>query len=510
MHKAGFVVEKDWVKAIIDERLFSSFIEHLGRAVYQGIYEPNHPLADEQGFRKDVISLVKALHLPLIRYPGGNFLSGYHWKDGIGPAGERPVRLDLAWQTLESNRIGIGEFYDWTQKVGTNIMGCVNMGTGTPKEAGEFLEYCNFEKGTWWSDLRIHHGHPRPFGIKTWCIGNEMDGSWQICAMDAAEYGKKARETAKIMKLIDPSVELVVCGSSGPKMPSYPEWDRIILEHAYEQVDYLSLHSYYENFGNDDDFLASFASMDAFITAICATANYVKALKRSTKTMFLSFDEWNVWYQGRQQPRKPFTGTPASLLEDHYSLLDALVVGGLGITLLNNADRVKIACLAQLVNVIAPIMTVPGGSAFVQTTYYPFRDLSLLGRGKLLQPLITSPRKETCYGDVPVAPAAAVYQEEEGKLTIFTINTDTKIPLDLTVNLRSFHNSSADFWTELSSEDIHRKNSPEHPEAVQPIAREVTALALGKGVYHLRLKPASWNVLRFTLGEGDPLHLETV
>ncbi|MDR2052995.1 MAG: alpha-N-arabinofuranosidase [Treponema sp.] len=499
MHKAGIVIEKDWVKAAIDERIFSSFIEHLGRAVYQGIYEPNHPLADEQGFRTDVISLVKALRLPLIRYPGGNFLSGYNWKDGIGPVEERPARLDLAWQTFESNRIGIGEFYDWTQKAGTKIMGGVNMGTGTPKEAGEFLEYCNFEKGTLWSDLRIRHGHPRPFGIKTWCIGNEMDGAWQICAMDAVEYGKKARETAKIMKWIDPQVELVVCGSSGPKLPSYPEWDRIILEHAYDHVDYLSLHSYYENFGNDDDFLASFAGMDAFIKTICAAADYVKALKRGKKTIFLSFDEWNVWYQERRQPQKPFAVAPAALLEDRYSLLDALVVGGLGITLLNNADRVKIACLAQLVNVIAPIMTVPGGSALVQTTYYPFRDLSLFGRGKLLQALITSPRKETCYGDVPTAPAAAVYQEEEGKLTLFILNTDTKLPLDLTIDLRSFISTTADSWTELTSEDIHRENSPEHPDAVKPAIRKVIGTAAGNGVYNPRLKPASWNVLRFNV-----------
>ncbi|MBR1911841.1 MAG: alpha-N-arabinofuranosidase, partial [Treponema sp.] len=308
-------VVKDFTKGKVDDNLFSSFIEHLGRAVYTGIYEPGHPEADEQGFRKDVIKLVKDLNVSLVRYPGGNFLSGYNWKDGIGPRNKRPVRLDRAWHTIETNQVGIDDFYDWTKKAGTQILGAVNMGTGTPQDAGDIVEYCNFPDGTYWSDLRAQNGHKEPYNIKYWCIGNEMDGPWQICHLDANDYGKKALEAAKIMKWTDDSIKVVVCGSATSSMPTYPEWDRIVLEHTYDMADYISIHRYFENYGNDDDFLASFYDMDQFITTCTATCDYVKALKRSNKTMYLSFDEWNVWYQQKQTPH-PWQEAPR-ILEDN-------------------------------------------------------------------------------------------------------------------------------------------------------------------------------------------------
>ena len=276
-------IEKNFKLAEVDKRIYSSFLEHLGRAIYTGIYEPGHPAADENGFRKDVLELIRELNVSHVRYPGGNFLSGYSWKDGIGPKEDRPRRLDLAWHTIESNQFGIDEFVDWSKKSGTAIMGAVNMGTGTPKEAGELLEYCNYPGGTYWSDLRAKNGHKEPHNIKLWCIGNEMDGSWQICHLDADDYGKKALETAKIMKWIDPEVELVVCGSATTLQDTFPEWDRKVLEYTYEKADYLSLHRYYENEGNDFDFLSSFVDMDRFINTIAGTADYVKALKRSDK-----------------------------------------------------------------------------------------------------------------------------------------------------------------------------------------------------------------------------------
>jgi alpha-N-arabinofuranosidase len=495
MESVHITVEKDFTLAPVDERLFSSFIEHLGRAIYSGIYEPNHPLADKDGFRTDVIDLVKSLKVPLVRYPGGNFLSGYNWTDGIGDPAKRPVNLDLAWHTIERNAIGIDEFYDWTRKAETKIMGAVNMGTGTPREAGNLVEYCNYPKGTYWSDLRRKNGHEDPYGIKVWCIGNEMDGPWQICHLDAADYGKKARETAKIMKWVDPSIELVACGSSNSTMPTFPEWDRIILEHSYEQVNYISLHRYYENHGNDDDFLASFADMNNFIKTITATADYVKALTRSKKTMFLSFDEWNVWYQQNQVSFDWQEAPP--IIEDHYSLLDALVVGGFGITLLNNADRVKIACLAQLVNVIAPIFTKPGGGIFRQTIYWPFHDLSVYGRGTVLTPVVKSPKKETRHGTIPVVPVSVVYNEENSEVTLFALNTDTKQDLETTLNLASFGKTEMLERTVLSGTDLHLKNSFDTPDAVKPqtvpVSREI------QGVYSLRLAAASWNLIRFRI-----------
>ena len=487
-------VVKDFKKGEVDPNLFSSFIEHLGRAVYTGIYEPGHPEADEQGFRKDVISMVKDLGVSLVRFPGGNFLSGYDWRNGIGPRDKRPVRLDRAWHTIETNEIGMDEFYDWSLKSGTQVMGAVNMGTGTPQDAGDLVEYCNFEGGTYWSDLRAKNGHKKPYGIKTWCVGNEMDGPWQIGHLDADDYGKKALEAAKIMKWTDDSIKLVVCGSATTSMPTYPSWDRTVLEHTYDLVDYMSIHRYYENFGNDDDFLASFVDMDDFIKTSCATLDYVKAVKRSKKTMYLSFDEWNVWYQQKQESH-PWQKAPR-ILEDHYSLLDALVVGGLAITLLNHADRVKVACLAQLVNVIAPIFTEQGKGAYKQAIYFPFRDISVYGRGTALAPVVKTENKVTDkYGEVPAVIFAAVHNEEAGELSLFALNTSKTDVSHTELNLMDFGKAEMTGRTELCGADLNAKNSLDKPEAVKPAAVPVSQ---GDGAkFTLDLKPASWNVIRF-------------
>ena len=480
----------------VADELYGSFVEHLGRAVYTGLYEPGHPQADEQGFRRDVLDLVRELRVPLVRYPGGNFLSGYDWRDGIGPRAERPVRLDRAWHTVEPNEVGIDEFCDWARKAGAEVMAGVNMGTGTPQDAADLVEYCNHPGGTAWSDLRIRNGHRAPHAIKRWCVGNEMDGDWQIGHLDAVDYGKKAREAMKLMRWTDETIQTVVCGSASPNMPTWPEWDRIVLEHTYDVVDYLSIHRYYENPGDDDDFLASHLDMDRFIETSAATCDYVKAKVRSKKTMGLSFDEWNVWYQSRQAPH-PWERAPR-LLEDRYSLLDALVFGGMAISLLNHADRVRVACLAQLVNVIAPIFTEPGGPAWRQTIFYPFRDVSTLGRGVALRPIVRSPLKATkSCGEVPALAAAAVRDEEAGQIAVFALNEDRVRPLRATVDLAAFGASEMVARTELCGPDLSAANSAERPDAVRPARVRVARGDAGR--YAVTLKPASWNVLRFRL-----------
>lgn len=492
--KSSVTVVKEFELGNVDKNLFSSFIEHLGRAVYTGIYEPGHPLADEQGFRKDVIEMVKDLKVSLVRYPGGNFLSGYNWKDGIGPKDKRPVRLDRAWHTIEPNEIGIDEFFDWTKKSGTEIMGAVNMGTGSIQDAGDLVEYCNFPGETYWSDLRKANGHAAPLNIKTWCIGNEMDGPWQIGHLTADDYGRKALETGKLMKMTDDSIKLVVCGSSTSGMPTYPEWDRIVLEHTYDTADYISIHRYYENFGNDDDFLASFYDMDQFIKTACATCDYVKAVKRSSKTMYLSFDEWNIWYQQKQEGH-PWMKAPR-ILEDHYSLLDALTFGGLAITLLNHADRVKVACLAQLVNVIAPIFTEPGKGAYRQAIYWPFRDMSLFGRGTVLNSVIKSDTKVTeKFGEIPASIYSTVYDKEKSELTVFALNTSKDSVCQAVINLSSFENTQMFYRTELTGQNLNAVNTLENQNAVQPC--EVEIIQGDKNIYTVPLKPVSWNVIRF-------------
>jgi alpha-N-arabinofuranosidase len=475
----------------VGSRLYSTFVEHLGRCVYEGIYEPGHPRADAQGFREDVRELVRDLHFGAIRYPGGNFVSGYNWLDGIGPRASRPRRLDYAWFSVEPNEIGIDEFCDYAKSVGSEVMYAVNMGTGTPQDAGYIVEYANFPKGTYYSDLRIKNGHADPHNIKLWCIGNEMDGDWQICHLDAHDYGKKALETAKIMKWIDPGIELTVCGSATSRQATYPEWDRQVLEYTYDAVDYLSLHRYYENLGNELDFLASYQEMDGFIKSVAATADYVKALKRSKKTMMLSFDEWNIWYQAKTQLKQ--WETAPHILEDNYSLLDAIAFGGLLCTLINNSDRVRISCLAQMVNVIAPIFTEKGGKAIRQTIYYPFALAAKYCTGTALKTFGKTPMLESAaYGAVSAIPNAATYNAERGEVTVLCANISGERQ-NLELDMRSFGKVQ---WIEhlVMAGDLSAVNTLENPDKVKPSVVKENGETLTPQTV---LDPKSFHVLRF-------------
>src|SRR5256886_3828551 len=287
--------------APLDRNLFGSFLEHLGRAIYEGIYDPGSKLSDSNGFRKDVLQEIRQLGVPIIRYPGGNFVSGYNWLDGVGPKQDRPRVLDKAWNSMNSNQFGTNEFMAWCKAVGTQPLMGLNLGTGTPEEAAALVEYCNIDKGTKWSDLRRKHGLAEPYKVKRWCLGNEMDGPWQIGHMTATEYGMRAQDAARQMRYVDPSLQLIACGSSGPFMPTYLEWDREVLEQCYDYVDGLSLHRYFTNAAGDTGgdsakFLAMNLSIEEQIAETVAVCDLVRGHKRSPKQLWLSFDEWNVWY----------------------------------------------------------------------------------------------------------------------------------------------------------------------------------------------------------------------
>lgn len=496
---AKMVVDKDFKISEIDKRIYGSFIEHLGRAVYGGIYQPDHMSADEKGFRKDVIELVKELEVPIIRYPGGNFVSNFFWEDSVGPVEERPKRLELAWRSLETNEIGLNEFSEWTQEVGADVMMAVNLGTRGIADACNLLEYCNHTSGTKYSDLRIKHGVKKPHKIKTWCLGNEMDGPWQIGHKTSEEYGRLALETGKAMKLIDPDIELVSCGSSNTAMPTFPEWEATTLDHTYEIADFVSLHQYYGNRLNDtSNFLAQSVDMEHFIKTVTATCDYIKAKKRSKKTMNLSFDEWNVWFHSNQSDddimkNHPWQKAPA-LLEDVYNFEDALLVGLMLIILMKHSDRVKMACLAQLVNVIAPIMTEENGPAWKQTIYYPYLHASKYGRGVALQPVISSPKQDTIdFTDVTDIESIAVYNEDKDEVTIFAVNRNLKEDVILTCDVRSFENYKIIEHIVLEHDDMKIVNS-KNGEAVTP--KYVDRSELTDGIINSSLGKASWNVIR--------------
>ena len=488
----------------VDARIYGSFIEHLGRAVYGGIYEPDHPSADPDGFRGDVLALVRELGVPVVRYPGGNFVSGYNWEDGIGPKAQRPRRLDLAWRVTETNQFGLDEFVAWCRKAATAPLMAVNLGTRGADEARRLVEYCNHPGGTQLSDLRIANGTRQPHAIKTWCLGNEMDGPWQICAKTADEYGRAALETAKVMKWVDPTIELVACGSSSSGMPHFGAWEATVLDHTYEHVDYISLHSYYGNRDNDaPSFLARSLDMDRFIRSVAATCDYVKAKKRSHKTIQLSFDEWNVWYHSHDVDRKvaPWSVAPPQL-EDVYNFEDALLVGCMLITLLRHADRVKIACLAQLVNVIAPIMTENNGRAWRQTIYYPFQHASRFGRGAALDVHVQSPgydNKE--FGTVPYLEAVAIHDPQSETLTLFAVNRHLSESLHLQGDARAFAGYSVLEHLLLTHPDLKATNSADQPHTVLP--RPGGDAALADGILTATIPPASWNVIRLQARERE-------
>jgi alpha-N-arabinofuranosidase len=498
--KAKLTLHREFSIGETDRRIFGSFIEHVGRAVYSGIYESGHPDADADGFRNDVAALVKELGVSVIRYPGGNFVSGYRWEDGVGPLEKRPVRLDLAWSAKESNRVGTNEFACWAKKVNAEVMMAVNLGTRGPEEAGNLVEYCNFNGGSYWSDLRRSHGVAEPHGFKLWCLGNEMDGPWQICGRSADDYGRIAAEAAKIMKRTDPSIELAACGSSFPRMPTFGEWEYTMLNHVYDYADYVSLHIYLANRDADTaNFLAASLEMDRFIKTVAGTCDLVGAKKRSKKKMKLSFDEWNVWYHSNEADTKIEKWNEAPpLLEDRYTLEDALAVGCMLITLLKNADRVKVACLAQLVNVIAPIVAEKGGKAWRQTIFYPFRDVSRYGRGTVLRcPVQVDQYDSKEYCDVPFLEAAAVYDQEKNTVTLFAVNRNLREVLQLEAEIAGFKEMRLVEHRVLCGDDLNARNSADK-ENVKPAKAPGGSLEKKPGSQRLNIAfpPASWNVIR--------------
>jgi alpha-N-arabinofuranosidase len=497
MSNPSVILDKDFTIGELDRRLFGTFVEHLGRCVYTGIFEPDHATADENGFRSDVLELVKELGTTIVRYPGGNFLSGYNWEDGVGPIELRPKRLDLAWFSTETNQFGTNEFIRWCRKAGVEPMFGVNLGTRGPDEAREFVEYCNHPGGTALSELRKQHGFSEPHEIKFWCLGNEMDGPWQICGKTASEYGRAATEAAKVMKWVDPSLTLAACGSSNRSMPTFGAWEREVLQHTFNYVDFISIHMYFENeYDDPKEFLANPDIMDRYIKEVISVSDSVAGESRSPKRIMLSFDEWNVWYKARSESDRHKPGWPEAppLLEEIYDLQDALVVGGALITLINNADRVKSACLAQLVNVIGAIMTEKGGPAWRQTIFHPFSQASQFGHGTVLEPKLDSTTYNTKSADeINHISVSAVYDNKQN-LTLFILNRELENSADLQIDLRGFGAIESIVAWQLTGSDLRATNTRENPDRIKPepnskITQEKFGAKIG-------LHPTSWNVVR--------------
>jgi len=480
---ARAVIQPSRASGAFDRRLLGSFLEHLGRAIYTGVYQPGSALADARGFRTDVVREVKTLGVPIVRYPGGNFVSGYNWLDGVGPKAQRPTVLDRAWNSVETNQFGTNDFIDWCRLVGTEPLLGMNFGTGTAEAAVAYAEYCNLEGGTKWSDLRRSHGYEQPHNVRYWCLGNEMDGPWQIGQMQAREYGRKARDVAKQMRVIDRGVQLIACGSSSTGMPTYLVWDREVLEECYDQVDDISLHAYYGNTraltgGSTARYLAMNLDMDRQIREIAAVCDYVQAMRKSSKRLWLSFDEWNVWYRARSGPATDGRRTAApKLLEEVYNLEDALLVGGFVNTLLRNSGRVRVGCLAQLVNVIAPLVTSDAG-VLRQSIYYPYAWALQYARGEVLDlrvesqtyPIAAAGLQADFARDeqVPYVDVVATHDPQNGQACVLMLNRDLDVERELQLDWRGATPTRVLTCETLTGPDLQAFNTFEQPRRVRP------------------------------------------
>ena len=480
---ARTVINQARYRSELDQRLLGAFLEHLGRAVYTGVYDPKSSLADANGFRTDVIAAVKGLRVPIIRYPGGNFVSGYNWLDGVGPKNQRPTVLERAWNSLETNQFGTNEFIDWCKAVSTEPLLAFNLGTGTPETAVAYVEYCNVDRGTKWSELRRSHGYQQPHNVRYWCLGNEMDGPWQMGHMPARDYGRKARDTAHQIRVIDKGLQLIACGSSNTNMPTYLVWDREVLEECYDQVDAISLHNYYGNTealsGNKTSrYLAMNLDMERQILEIGAVCDYVQGLQKSPKRLWLSFDEWNVWYRARRGAAVDGNrGFAPKLLEEVYNLEDALLVGGFINSLLRQSERVRIACLAQIVNVIAPLVTNER-SVLRQSIFYPYAWALQHASGRVLDLAVESEtyaiageglQRDFARDDqVPFVDVTVTFDPKDGHACVLMLNRDTEAERELTLEWRDPTPTRVLVCETLTGPDVKALNTFEQPQVVVP------------------------------------------
>ena len=486
----------------VDSRLFGSFLEHMGRVIYSGIYEPDNINSDEDGFRKDVLEQVKQMNVTTIRYPGGNFVSAYHWEDGVGPKEKRPHKIELAWKSIETNEFGTNEFMKWAKKANINPIFTVNLGTRGVEDAAHYLEYCNFTGGTEYSDLRKMHGVDKPYGIKLWCLGNEMDGSWQVGHKSAEEYGKLAAETGKVMKIIDPEIELIVCGSSLSSMETYPEWDMEVLDKAYDIADYLALHQYYAGQEKGTSgFLAQSLDMEEYIHTIRSAAQVIKQKKKSKKDMKFSVDEWGVWAVpsntvNNELNEEPWQIAPA-ISEQIYTLEDALLFAEMQMVILRNADAIKIACQSLLTNISACIMTEKGGNHWLQTIYYPFYYFANYAKGIVMKTMSDGPAyscKE--FPKVSYIDSLSVWNKEENELVFFAVNRDEFSKQVISLQLSDFVSEKVIESISMTADDKKMTNQYNH-EAVKP--KTVNNAKINNQEVKIELEPLSFNMVRIKI-----------
>jgi alpha-N-arabinofuranosidase len=530
--KATVTVHPDYQIGQVDKRLFGAFLEPIGSWVYGGIYNPKHPTADDKGFRRDVIDAIKEFDLPALRFPGGNWVSGWNWKNSIGPVAQRKAALDLAWFQIEPNIIGHDEYLAFTERIGTDPMYTINLGTEDINSAAQLVEYSRHAGGTYWSDLRKQNGHDKPYDIKTWYLGNEMDGHWQIGSWekDPVGFGVQTHEISKVIKWIDNKAETVFAGTSDHSR-HFPEWEMAALEQCYESVDYLSLHHYHTApEGDIANYLNISSVFEDYINTSIAICDYIQTKIRTPKKMLISFDEYGVNFgkqgevlygrRGWQDVSKGYTQfaprenvftrfDPENYVERRGhadQMLNALALSSVMLLLLRHADRIKIGCMT---GGIRGALAFDGKNVWKNAAYYPYYQLNKLTRGGVsLLPAINGPTFNTeqfaltgscqchAYEDVPCIEAAVVHNEEKGEVDIFMLNRSALDDIEVTLDVRGFEGYKLAEHSEMHTDDLGKGNSFENPDVIKPMINSDTKMDQGKVT--AVTKKLSWNVIRLT------------
>ncbi len=530
MREAKITLHPDFRIGSISPRLFGAFLEPIGSMVNGSMYNPKHPAADELGLRRDFYEALRAAGLPMVRLPGGNFVSGWQWKDSIGPKAERKVHVDPAWFQIIPNDVGHDEYLQWAERAGAEAVYTVNLATGTVQDAMDCVEYTNFSGGTWWSDLRRKNGHAEPYGVKTWCLGNEMDGPWQIASRekDPRGYGVLAHEASKAMKWVDPAIETIACVSSSPFLNHYPDWDRKVLEECYSTVDYISLHHYHSAPPDlPQALLAGCLAFEDYIRTEIALCDYVKTKLRAKKTMMLSLDEYGSMFRPRGEAHLGLAGRqnaemfglfdPARTYVRHdpddwstrrmprtdHEMLQALGMASTMLVMLRHADRIRIGCAT---GGLGALCRTDREHVWKGASHYPFTQMIRWAKGDSLQCEVSCARYDVPgyaiddmnqyggFSGAPAVQAAAALDEAAEELNVFVISADLAEDQLLRLDVRAFEGWHLTEHIAMTAED-GAANTPERPDAILP--RSVADTKADGGIVTARLRPASWNVLRF-------------
>nr|WP_319997724.1 alpha-L-arabinofuranosidase C-terminal domain-containing protein [uncultured Draconibacterium sp.] len=436
----------------VDPNIYSAFVEPIRTVVYGSIYDPESPFADENGFRQDFIDLLKELNVRSVRWPGGNFVSGYNWEDGIGPKDQRPAKMDLAWKQIESNQMGTDEYAKFCSLIGADNFLCVNGGTGTLDDARNWVEYCNGEVGTYYADLRIKYGNEKPFNVKYVGLGNEVDGPWQMGQKSAEDYCKWALEAGKLISLLDEDIKLVASGASLYRPGNdWVDWNDYVLDKMIGKIDYLSVHRYATEAlpgGRSNKVFSDHMSLgldiDEKIETTQALIKKAMVKSESERPVYISFDEYSPGFGG---------------------LLSSLMLAQHLNSFIRHADVVKMANITMITNLVG---NSPEGD-FKNSVFHTFSLYSHNALGTALDvKTICDDYDNEVFKNIPYLDVTAVLNEADNKVIINVVNRHETDAIETNIDIQSGEYAGKATTNVINAESIGTRNTKD----AQPVQVE--------------------------------------